>query len=64
MKRRTRSIGAFPDRDRVGTLLGPRDEFAGACFSPDGAWLFVNLQSVGVTFAITGPFAAGPLGAG
>ncbi len=51
-------------RPGAGTLLGPRDEFAGACFSPDGAWLFVNLQSVGVTFAITGPFAKGPLGAG
>lgn len=41
---------------------GARDEFTGACFSPDGAWLFVNLQGLGVTFAITGPFAAGPLG--
>jgi secreted PhoX family phosphatase len=27
-------------------------EFAGACFSPDGKILFVNMQSFGVTFAI------------
>jgi len=34
-------------------------EFAGACFSPDGSTLFVNLQSPGITVAITGPFFAG-----
>lgn len=32
-------------------------EFAGATFSRDGQWLFVNLQIPGVTFAITGPWA-------
>lgn len=31
-------------------------EFAGATFSPDGTTLFVNLQSAGLTFAITGPW--------
>jgi secreted PhoX family phosphatase len=31
-------------------------EFAGATFSADGTTLFVNLQSPGVTFAITGPW--------
>ncbi len=31
-------------------------EWAGACFSPDGKWLFVNIQDPGVTFAITGPW--------
>jgi hypothetical protein len=31
-------------------------EFAGVCFSPDGATLFVNLQVDGLTLAITGPF--------
>jgi secreted PhoX family phosphatase len=36
-------------------------EFAGACYSPDGEWLFVNVQSPGVTFAITGPWQAGAL---
>lgn len=33
-------------------------EFAGACFSPDGGTLFVNLQNPGVTLAITGPWAS------
>ncbi|QDT07825.1 hypothetical protein K227x_62540 [Rubripirellula lacrimiformis] len=31
-------------------------EWAGATFSPDGKWLFVNAQSPGITFAITGPW--------
>jgi secreted PhoX family phosphatase len=34
-------------------------EFAGACYSPDGMWLFVNIQSPGITFAITGPWGSG-----
>ena len=36
-------------------------EFAGAVFSPDGRWLFVNVQIPGVTLAITGPWADGAL---
>jgi secreted PhoX family phosphatase len=36
-------------------------EWAGACYSPDGKWLFANIQSPGITFAITGPWAAGAL---
>jgi secreted PhoX family phosphatase len=32
-------------------------EFAGAVFSPDGNWLFVNAQTPGITFAITGDWA-------
>jgi len=32
-------------------------EFAGACFSPDGSTLFVNIQFPGLTLAVTGPFA-------
>lgn len=31
-------------------------EFAGSCFSPDGKLLFVNMQSLGLTIAITGPW--------
>jgi uncharacterized protein len=45
-----------------GTTPASWDEFAGATFSPDGAWLFVNIQTPGITFAITGPFDKGPLG--
>jgi len=33
-----------------------QNEWAGACFSPDSDWLFVNIQTPGVTFAITGPW--------
>jgi uncharacterized protein len=41
-------------------------EFAGACFSPDGEVLFVNIQGraiagSGLTCAITGPWERGPL---
>lgn len=31
-------------------------EWAGATFSPDGKWMFVNIQTPGITFAITGPW--------
>lgn len=37
------------------------NEFAGACFDPTGRYLFVNIQTPGITFAITGPWAKGPL---
>ena len=33
-------------------------ELAGACFSPDGSTLFVNVYSPGKTLAISGPWAA------
>lgn len=33
-----------------------QSEFAGAVFSPDGKTLFVNIQNIGITFAITGNF--------
>jgi uncharacterized protein len=37
-------------------------EWAGATFEPErGNWLFVNIQSPGITFAITGPWRRGPL---
>lgn len=34
-------------------------EWAGATFSFDGSWLFANIQTPGVTFAITGPWGDG-----
>jgi len=34
-------------------------EMAGATFSPDGRWLFLNIQSPGITVAITGPWDQG-----
>ena len=33
-------------------------EFAGPCFSPNGKWLFVNIQVPGITCAITGDWAS------
>ncbi|MBU1384993.1 MAG: DUF839 domain-containing protein [Alphaproteobacteria bacterium] len=33
-------------------------EFAGACFSPDGQVMFVNIMYPGVTFAIRGPWTS------
>jgi secreted PhoX family phosphatase len=43
-------------------VLQSWDEFTGATFSADGEWLFVNIQTPGISFAITGPFDRGPLG--
>jgi secreted PhoX family phosphatase len=34
-------------------------EWCGACFSPDGQWLFANIQKPGITVAITGPWQQG-----
>ncbi|HYM81079.1 MAG TPA: alkaline phosphatase PhoX [Candidatus Limnocylindria bacterium] len=34
-----------------------QSEFAGACFSPDGRTMFVNIQDPGMTFAIWGPWS-------
>ena len=33
-------------------------EFAGACFSPSGQTMFVNIQTPGITFAIWGPWSS------
>jgi hypothetical protein len=38
-----------------------QNEWAGVCFDQTGEWLFVNIQTPGVTFAITGSWGAGPL---
>jgi secreted PhoX family phosphatase len=43
----------------VGDFRG--SEFAGATYSPDGRWLFFNIQSPGITFACTGPWRNGAL---
>ena len=49
----------------AGKTVAPGDyrgqEFAGACDSPDGKWLFVTIQTPGITFAITAPWGSGPL---
>lgn len=43
-----------------GEVIGA-SETAGVVFSPDGKWLFLNLQTPGVTLAITGPWHEGGL---
>lgn len=48
--------------ERNGFVGDFRDkEFAGATFSPDGQWLFLNVQTPGFTVAITGPWERGIL---
>jgi secreted PhoX family phosphatase len=52
--------------EALGTLTRPsgtsftgnnrQNEWAGAVFSSDRRWLFVNIQAPGATFAITGPW--------
>jgi secreted PhoX family phosphatase len=34
-------------------------EWAGATFSQDGDWMFINIFNPGVTLAITGPWQDG-----
>lgn len=62
--------GLFPfARNAVvldGSVRGPagdyrRAEWAGACFSADGRWLFANIYSPGFSVAITGPWGSGLL---
>ena len=36
-------------------------EFAGATYSPDGRWLFFNVQTPGISFAVTGPWENGSI---
>lgn len=36
-------------------------EFSGVCFSPDGKWMFLNVQYPGLTLAITGPWENGAI---
>ena len=48
--------------DVIGTGYFGDQEFAGATFSSDGQWLYVNIQTPGITFAITGPWNKGVFG--
>ncbi len=51
-------VGVTPEGNlyRFAKNAGNLSEFAGATFSPDGTTLFVNIQSPGITLAITGPW--------
>ena len=50
-------VNAAGELFRFATNIFNGSEFAGACFSPDGKTLFVNLQSPGITVAIWGPWS-------
>jgi hypothetical protein len=54
-------IGAVPSREWIAPGDYRGSEFAGACFSPGGDRLFVNVQTPGVTFEIRGPWERGVL---
>jgi secreted PhoX family phosphatase len=45
-----------PQSNRTFSTNFNNSEWCGATFSPDGKWLFANIQSPGITFAITGPW--------
>jgi len=49
--------GRFGGHDLAHTAL--RSEWAGATFSEDGKWLFLNIYDPGITLAITGPWQNG-----
>lgn len=49
----TRSGATYPF-----ARLRTQTELAGACFSPDGTTLFVNIFAPAKTLAITGPWAS------
>ena len=51
--------GEYSGHDLADTML--TSEWAGATFSQDGEWLFLNIFSPGVTVAITGPWQDGYL---
>jgi len=53
-------VGVRPDGSQYAVADNPysNSELAGACFSPDGDTLFVNIQFPGLTLAITGPWEA------
>ncbi|MDH3432676.1 MAG: PhoX family protein [Gammaproteobacteria bacterium] len=51
-------VGIRPDgrQYQLADNAHSNSELAGACFSPDGSTLFVNIQYPGMTLAISGPF--------
>jgi len=58
----TGELSVFAENDvELNGVSYRNKEWAGACFDPSGEWLFVNIWSPGITFAITGPWRRGPL---
>ena len=66
----TRDGRLFPFVRNNAVLKGERNgfqgdfrasEFTGVTFSPDGRWMFFNIQVPGITFALTGPWGEGKI---
>jgi YVTN family beta-propeller protein len=55
------SVGVDEGDVKLIDVAGPAHGFVQAAVSPDGKWLFANIQTPGITFAITGPWDAGPI---
>ncbi len=57
-KREPKLVGVTPKGElyHFAENIGYKSEFAGACFSPSGETLFVNIQGPGLTLAIQGPW--------
>jgi secreted PhoX family phosphatase len=54
--------GGIPGKPAIAPGSYTGSEWAGSTFEPkNGAWLFVNIQTPGITFAITGPWQLGSL---
>jgi secreted PhoX family phosphatase len=53
-------IAAGHNPAAIGTGDFSDNEWAGATFDPTGRFLFANIQTPGITFAITGPWKKGP----
>jgi uncharacterized protein len=49
-------VGVTPEGRLYEFARNSLSELAGACFSPDGRTMFVNIQSPGITLAIWGPW--------
>ena len=51
-------VGLKPDGSQymLANNAYAHSELAGACFSPDGATLFLNIQKRGLTLAVKGPW--------
>lgn len=51
-------VGLTPRGDlyKIARNAASASEFAGCTFSPDGSTLFVNIQDMGLTLAVTGPW--------
>jgi secreted PhoX family phosphatase len=53
------AVNSSGDLTQVARNVLNRNEFAGACFSHNGRFMFVNIQNPGMTLVIEGPWRKG-----